>query len=110
LMEGRGFRCLVVPGLFDRLHPPHALATPCGIVVRRRILLSERPFAQPTSDSRCQGFSPRAAESLVLSCGLIPFATEAAAARSLRPSAGGAHEESEPRAHDVTLKTGPIIP
>jgi len=66
LTEGRGSVTPCLYGLFDRLHPPHALAARCGIVVRRRILFPGRPFARPRSRAEMPGFFALAAETPIL--------------------------------------------
>jgi len=66
LTEGRGSVTPCLHGLFDRLHPPHALAARCGIVVRRRILFPGRPFARPRSRAEMPGFFALAAETPIL--------------------------------------------
>src|SRR5262249_20862440 len=96
LVDGTiGCRCPIVAGLFSRFRPPHALAAPCGIIVRRRLLSAGRSFARSLSEDRCQGFSPLQPKhrSFVRHEPEI-FGSEVA--NSLRPSAGGANEEAAP--------------
>jgi hypothetical protein len=109
LAEGRGVGARPVT-VYSTVSAHHARSgRDRGIFVRRRLLSSRGGRSRGHARAEVPGFFALAAETPALHAACRPPGGDVAAARSLRPSAGGACEETMPRARDVTPRCGPPV-